>query len=385
MDTYFASVRRSDRSELERQVKFATQNPVVDGVMQTVGGLIAVLNQHRQILVVNRGLVAALGIDDPEDAFGLRPGEALGCSYADVMDGGCGTSEYCMTCGAAIAIVASLGGDQPVDRSCAITTEKNGSRSDLYFRVHAAPMQIKGEKFILLSLYDNTLQQRRAALERVFFHDISNTIMGLVNASELLDFSTPEEARQVGKQITSLSKRLSREVELQRNLVAKYPLDFNLGLETLPLDDIISEIQRSLTYHPAMRGKSLEIHNNSPQMCIETDHALLHRVLDNMLINAFEATHRNGTVRLTINTEEGQAVFSVWNRAGMASAVACRVFQRNFSTKSEAGRGLGTYSMKLIGEQLLGGRVYFETSPSEGTTFYFMLPLRCSQPDRFMK
>jgi sensor histidine kinase regulating citrate/malate metabolism len=51
-----------------------------------------------------------------------------------------------------------------------------------------------------------------------------------------------------------------------------------------------------------------------------------------------------------------------------------RIFQRNYSTKSDSGRGLGTYSMKLFGETYLGGKVDFTSSESEGTTFHLRLP-----------
>ena len=51
-----------------------------------------------------------------------------------------------------------------------------------------------------------------------------------------------------------------------------------------------------------------------------------------------------------------------------------RIFQRYYSTKGEPGRGLGTYSMKLFGEQYLGGEVRFDTSESEGTVFSLRLP-----------
>ncbi|MGD9188216.1 MAG: ATP-binding protein, partial [Desulfobacteraceae bacterium] len=67
---------------------------------------------------------------------------------------------------------------------------------------------------------------------------------------------------------------------------------------------------------------------------------------------------------------------SVWNSQPIAPSITRRIFQRNFSTKNESGRGLGTYSMKLIGEQLLGGRVYFETSKQAGTSFFIELPAR---------
>ena len=44
------------------------------------------------------------------------------------------------------------------------------------------------------------------------------------------------------------------------------------------------------------------------------------------------------------------------------------------ATKPEAGRGHGTWSMKLFGEEFLGGRVSFETSPVGGTTFQIAFP-----------
>ena len=45
---------------------------------------------------------------------------------------------------------------------------------------------------------------------------------------------------------------------------------------------------------------------------------------------------------------------------------------RSFSTKGTQ-RGLGTYSMKILGEKHLGGVVDFETSVNKGTTVYSSL------------
>ena len=41
-----------------------------------------------------------------------------------------------------------------------------------------------------------------------------------------------------------------------------------------------------------------------------------------------------------------------------------------------AGRGIGTYSIRLLGERYLGGRVSFDSTPEAGTTFRIHLPLR---------
>jgi sensor histidine kinase regulating citrate/malate metabolism len=95
-----------------------------------------------------------------------------------------------------------------------------------------------------------------------------------------------------------------------------------------------------------------------------------------MIINAFEAETADQEVLLKVQPIHDSIVFSVWNSRHIAPSIARRIFQRNFSTKNESGRGLGTYSMKLIGEQLLGGRVHFETSKQTGTSFFIELPVR---------
>ena len=106
----------------------------------------------------------------------------------------------------------------------------------------------------------------------------------------------------------------------------------------------------------------------------QADLSLLLRVLSNMITNALEATAEAGVVRVRAERTDNGLSFSVWNEGTIAADVALRVFQRNFSTKGGAGRGIGTYSMKLFGEKILGGKVSFTTSPEAGTTFTLSLP-----------
>ncbi|MFQ5559388.1 MAG: sensor histidine kinase, partial [Nitrospinota bacterium] len=51
-----------------------------------------------------------------------------------------------------------------------------------------------------------------------------------------------------------------------------------------------------------------------------------------------------------------------------------QVFMRSFSTKGK-NRGIGTYSMQLLSENYLQGRVYFSSSPEAGTDFVAEFPL----------
>ncbi|MCC6352468.1 MAG: ATP-binding protein, partial [Verrucomicrobiae bacterium] len=63
----------------------------------------------------------------------------------------------------------------------------------------------------------------------------------------------------------------------------------------------------------------------------------------------------------------------VHNTGHMPRHVQLQLFKRSFSTKGE-GRGLGTYSMKLLGEHYLRGTVDFTSTPESGTTFRVTFP-----------
>ena len=63
------------------------------------------------------------------------------------------------------------------------------------------------------------------------------------------------------------------------------------------------------------------------------------------------------------------AVFRVNNPGVIPANIRTQIFQRSFSTKGH-GRGLGTYSMKLFGENYLNGKVYFQSNEKQGTTIH---------------
>jgi hypothetical protein len=123
--------------------------------------------------------------------LGLRPGEALQCIHANDEPAGCGTTQFCSTCGAAIAIVSSLGQDKPVEKICALSANRGGKEVDIALLVKAHPIKIDKKIFLLLFLQDITKQQQRAALERTFFHDVSNMLNVMIMGSGRLFYRSP--------------------------------------------------------------------------------------------------------------------------------------------------------------------------------------------------
>lgn len=373
-DTFFAPAKRADPNQLRKDIAFASENPVIDAVLKASSSNLLVLNEHRQILVVNNALLRSLGIEDASRTLGLRPGEALGCVHAHEEVGGCGTSQFCSTCGAAIALVATLNGNHSIERDCALTLDQNGIRQDRFFHVLSSPLQIEGRRLIAIILHDFTEQQNRAALERVFFHDLRNTIYSLDGAAQLLETRATPESSDLSLTIQQLTHRLSQEVAVQGLLCKSDKAVPRLKLTRIDLGELIRELQAHFAAHPAARSKHLEVGVYSSSWELSSDASLLFRILCNMLVNAFEATEDGGTVKFWIEPSESDYTFCVWNKAAIPFPVARRVFQRNFSTKAGMGRGLGTYSIKLLTEEFLFGKAGFVTSSTTGTTFRVTLP-----------
>lgn len=374
MESWFAPPERLAPDEIAGAIEFASRNAVVDALLKAAGGLIAILDEHRQILAVNDAFLESIGIRDAGAVLGLRPGEAIRCIHAHDMPGGCGTSRHCATCGAAIAIVATLADGEPAERRCVATVERDGKQVDLCLSVRAVRIEVDGRLLVLLFLQDIGSRQKQVAIERLFFHDVSNLVMGLQGTAHMLAWKSGGNDDGIGKKVARMADRLAHEIRIQRALLHEEAGDYPVEMEAVDLPSILSELSDLFASHPAAKDKRLTVECIPIVEPLLTDPHLLLRILANMLTNAFEGTEAGGEVRFRISFEEGEAVFTVWNRQPIPADIALRVFQRNFTTKENGGRGLGTYAMKRFGEQMLGGDVSFTSSESGGTTFRFRIP-----------
>lgn len=374
MGSHFASPERADESELATQIEIISQNPLVSGILNTTSGVMAVLNKHRQIVSLNNSFLHYLGIENPGEALGVRPGEVLQCVYADDSPAGCGTGKMCSTCGAAIALVATMDEAMPNERVCALTARRQETTIDLVLQVRAHPIDIDKERFLLIYLEDITLEQHRAALERTFFHDMNNLLFPIVAGSELLADDLRSNNFDTARDIHRAALRLKNEFAIQKMLMQSNNYSYRVRREKLLVREVLDDLHDFIISHPAAGQREIVVLEPVPDVAIESDLALISRTLANMLINALEATEEKGRIKVWVEIDKGECRFCVWNAQEIAEKIQPRIFQRNFTTKEQDGRGLGTFSMKLFGENILGGSVDFISSPEQGTLFTFSLP-----------
>ena len=377
LSTYFAPAERREPVDLKEVVRVVASSSLVKAVLNAVDGYMVILDENRQILAANDKILDDLGQDGMGLLIGKRPGEALDCVNADLEPGGCGTSKSCSTCGAVITILESQRSDDVVEGECLMTTRVDGELKSLEFRIRCSPLVVEEEKLTVFILSDISGSKRKDALEQIFLHDMLNIISGLVGWSRLLGSGEKVDSAAAVSRIDILSQRLAREVQAHRLLRQAEDGELIPRTETFPVGEIIEDLRSAFAEHPVAEGKRFESADLENDAAVVSDRTILVRILTNMVKNAFEAIRPGEAVSVSFSTDEDTDLFSVSNPGHIPNDVATQIFKRSFSTKAQQGRGLGTYSMKIFGETILGGEVSFE-SVDGVTTFFIALPREVS-------
>ena len=359
MQTWFASAERAEPEVLAQDVVQVAESDLFHVLLKAWHGYVIVLNEHRQVLAINPALLRDLGTPVLASLLGRRLGELVGCRHAWEGPGGCGTGHACSDCGAMLTILDALERQEPVEGTCHIARE-SGS---LHLAVRATPVQEDGRDYLVVGMHDMSDSMHRQALERTFFHYMRNTLAGLVGWSELLAVECDKDD---SSRVARLALRLSDEIEAHRLLLEAESGSLRARRSPVAVAELFSQLRDQFP------TQSHRLDLEQPQGVVTTDRVLLLRVLGNMTKNALEATREDQQVRVHYYASP-RPVFEVSNPGGIPVATACRLFERGYSTKGAHGRGLGTWAMKLLGEQVLGGKVSFACAQGT-TTFRVELP-----------
>ncbi len=369
MDTKYAPAARLKKEDIGKQITYFQNENSVSKFLDAVISPILILNQQRQVVFGNKVLLKMLNLRSVENIFGKRPGEVLNCVHSKLENGGCGTSEYCEYCGAVNSILVGLKGKENSEE-CSIQ-QHNGNALDLL--VKSTPLNISGDMFVIFAVEDISSKKRRRALERIFFHDVLNTAGGINGFLSIFKDLPEDEKGTFIDVVGDLSEKLIDEIKYQSILSAAENDDLVVSRDAIRTHTFLQKLKSLYSNHEVAKEKSVEIDNHIYDLELSTDEMLLRRVVGNMIKNALEASVAGDTVTIGVIKEGKLIEFWVHNPAFMSRKIQMQVFRRSFTTKG-SGRGLGTYSMKLLGERYLGGKVTFSTSELHGTIFKIIIP-----------
>lgn len=364
LPTAFLPAETASPEEVRRQHKLISEAPILISALNGILGFSLILNSHRQLVFVNKAMYDFLREHGLSPEIGKRTGNLFGCGHAGETEGGCGTTEACRRCGAGRAIAEALDKKEAVNE-CRILSAKSGDELDL--RVRAQPFHYQNEDFLLMSLMDISDEKRRRVLERLFFHDIINTAGGVHGLISLMVESAPEEAFTYVPAAAKAADRLIEQILSQKDLAAAERGELAVKTEEVEAASFLSGIADLFKAHEVAKDRVIVVDTACAGLTLRTDKTLLARVIGNMTKNALEAERAGAVITLACARTAGGVAFTVKNPTPMSEDARLQVFQRSFSTKG-AGRGLGTYSMRLLTERYLKGKVSC-SSEAGGTVF----------------
>jgi PAS domain S-box-containing protein len=134
----------------------------------------------------------------------------------------------------------------------------------------------------------------------------------------------------------------------------------------------------------ANKQQTLELHLPDQPLYLETDVGRISRVLSHLLVNASKFSSSGKKIALSLKPAKdaqnrATVVFSVKDEGiGIAPTEQSLIFEKFYQSQIEensieTGNGLGLPLAKALVE-LNEGKLWFESEPGQGSTFYFSLP-----------
>lgn len=213
---------------------------------------------------------------------------------------------------------------------------------------------------------------------RVVSHDLRSPIGNIQMTARLLStVSVPEVRDRMLRLIHRASERMNRLIE---DLLA---VARTRDGQAIPLDiqaehpgSIIDEACEIFSVQAHQR--SIELRSQKPHLLprVKADRHRILQVLCNLLDNAIKFTPEGGSITLSCGPHGDRVLFAVKDAGrGIAPEHLSKIFELFWQEKHTAhmGAGLGLAIAKAIVEQH-GGKIWAESKPGIGTTFFFDLP-----------
>jgi light-regulated signal transduction histidine kinase (bacteriophytochrome) len=219
------------------------------------------------------------------------------------------------------------------------------------------------------------LTQELESFSYAVSHDLGAPLRSIKGFSEALLEDHSEQLDDTGKdylrRVSAAARRMGELIDAM--LVLSRVARKDIRLTDVDLSKAARDIAEALHKQDPSRTVKWQI---SDGLHVEGDIDLLYIVLENLLGNAWKYSSRNtGETRIefSVTEQDGQTVFFVRdNGCGFNTNYADKlftVFQRLHGKEYE-GTGVGLATVQRI-IQRHQGRVWAESTPAEGSTFYF--------------
>jgi signal transduction histidine kinase len=235
-------------------------------------------------------------------------------------------------------------------------------------------------------LYDQARQDllARDRVLGIVAHDLRNPLNAIIMSTEILvdrSFSEVERIQQA-QMILRSAHRMERLIQDLLDVASIEADRLNLYREVLDPGEIVQEAMELDAALAQAKNLSLHCEPSENVQAISADHDRLLQVMSNLIGNAIKFTPEGGEIRVSVVRVEEEVRFAVSDTgSGISSDDLPRVFQPFWQSRrrNQDGAGLGLMIARGIVEAH-GGRIWAESTPGLGSTFYFTIPVLFPPP-----
>lgn len=221
-----------------------------------------------------------------------------------------------------------------------------------------------------------------ATVQASYLHDTATPLSIILGHAGLIamDDDASDETKEAAAAIREQAQRVDA---LLKRLRAAGAGRGGEATGTAQLRAVVVAIEHFLQPFFTSNGVTLTTDLQDGDIPIGLDALSTGQVLQNLLVNAVQASARGQDVRLTTSVREQMAVVKIEDDGqGMPPAVLERIFEPYFTTKPEGvGTGLGLYMVARLVERA-GGDLSVESTADVGTCFTLSLPLLAPEDSR---
>lgn len=214
-------------------------------------------------------------------------------------------------------------------------------------------------------------------MARQVAHEIKNPLTPIKLSMQLLMRAWNDKAPDWDVRLKRFSQTLIMQIDTLSSIATEFSDFAQMPEPQIQEFDVIPLVQQSASLFRDQSDCDIIFATELQQCIIKADPNQILRVFNNLIKNALQAIpgDRQGEIKIKLGIVEGNCEISFQdNGSGIPNDRQTRIFSPNFTTKT-AGMGLGLAMVKNIIDSS-SGRIWFETDPGEGTTFFVSLPLQ---------
>ena len=236
----------------------------------------------------------------------------------------------------------------------------------------------------LIQQRERLIQAERVAawreVARRLAHELKNPLFPLQTTVENMQRAKEKNPELFDEVFRESSRILLTEIENLKTITGRFS-DFakmpQPELAAVQFNDTVRDVVKLFEGQFSAVGRppiTPELHLDDSLPVIQADSALLHRAVENLVLNAMDAMPAGGVLMLRTSHRDAAVRLEVSDTgAGLAPEETERVFTPYYTTKHH-GTGLGLAIVQSVVSDH-GGRISVESESGVGTSFHIELPL----------